>query len=166
MALSEPLSLKFAATDVAFPTLTLQLLVPEQAPDQPAKVELAAGAAERVTLIPDAKFAVQDCPQLMPAGLLVITPVPGPVTETDKEALEGAEKAAPTVMSPLTTTVHLPVPEHAPDQPENESLEAGAAVRVTEVPALNDALQLCPQLIPAGALVTVPEPVAETARLN
>jgi hypothetical protein len=166
MALSEPESLKVAATDVALPTLTVHAPVPEQAPDQPAKLEFAAAAAERVMLVPWAKFAVQDCPQLMPAGLLVITPVPGPVTETDKEALEGVEKAAPTVMSPLTTTVHLPVPEHAPDQPENESFEAGAAVSVTEVPAVNDALQFGPQLIPAGALVTVPEPVAETARLN
>src|SRR5205823_4744967 len=109
--------------------------VPEQAPDQPAKLELAAALAESLTLAPVEKFAVQDCPQLMPAGLLVITPDPGPVRETDRDALVGVEKAAPTVMSLLTTTVHLPVPEQAPDHPENESLEAGVAVRVTEVPA-------------------------------
>ena len=100
----------------------------------------------------------------MPAGLLVITPDPGPVTETDKEA--GDEKVAPTFVSLFKTTVHLPFPEQAPDQPEKDPLEAGVAVRVTEVPASKLEVQMGPQFIPAGALVTVPDPVAETARLN
>jgi hypothetical protein len=52
MALSEPESLKVAATDVALPTLTVHAPVPEQAPDQPAKLEFAAAAAERVMLVP------------------------------------------------------------------------------------------------------------------
>jgi hypothetical protein len=43
---------------------------------------------------------------------------------------------------------------------------AGAAVRVIEVPAGKLALQVVPQLIPAGALVTVPEPLAVTVRWN
>jgi hypothetical protein len=34
----------------------------------------------------------------------------------------------------------------------------GVAVRVTAVPLLNDAEHVVPQLIPAGALVTVPDP--------
>lgn len=164
MTLSDPFSLKVAVTTLAALTLTVHAPVPEQAPDQPANVELAAGAAERLTLLPGAKVALQVEPQLIPAGLLVIRPDPGPVTETDKEP--GAAKAAPTVVSAFSTTVHLPVPEHAPDQPENAELEAGAAVSVTEVPAANVALQAEPQLIPAGALVTVPVPVEVTERLN
>ena len=52
MALSEPSSLKVAMTEVPLPTLTVHVPVPEHAPDQPAKVELAAAAAERVTLAP------------------------------------------------------------------------------------------------------------------
>lgn len=166
MALREPESLKVAATDVVLLSVTVHAPVPEQAPDQPAKLELAAALAESLTLDPGGKLAVHDCPQLIPAGLLVITPDPGPVTETARDALVGVEKAAPTIMSLLRTTMHLPVPEQAPDQPENVSLAAGVAVRVTEVPAPKDALQVGPQLIPAGALVMVPEPVAETARLN
>ena len=47
----------------------------------------------------------------------------------------------------------------APDQPEKVELASGVAVKVTEVPWLNDAEQAVPQLIPAGLLVTVPAPV-------
>ena len=49
--------------------------VPEL-PDQPAKTWFAPGAAVRVTLVPEAYDSVQSAPQLMPAGELVIVPVP------------------------------------------------------------------------------------------
>jgi len=53
----------------------------------------------------------------------------------------------------------LPVPEHAPPHPEKVEPEAGAAVSVTAVAWAKGALQVAPQLMPAGALETVPEPV-------
>ena len=48
------------------------------------------------------------------------------------------------------------VPEHAPDQPAKVEPVTGAAVRVTDVPAL--------KVVPVGLLVTVPlpEPLVET----
>ena len=55
------------------------------------------------------------------------------------------------------------VPEHPPpDQPVNVDPAAGVAVRATDWPKpklAESLLQLVPQLIPAGLLVTVPEPV-------
>jgi hypothetical protein len=40
------------------------------------------------------------------------------------------------------------------------------AVSVTVVPAANDAVQVSPQLMPAGPLVTVPLPLAVTITSN
>jgi hypothetical protein len=56
-------------------------------------------------------------------------------------------------------TVHAAVPVQAPDHPANVEPEAGVAVRVTEAPLLKLALHVDGQLIPAGLLTTVPEPV-------
>jgi hypothetical protein len=164
MALSEPFSLKVAVTATAFAPLMVHAAVPEQAPDHPAKVELAAGAAFRVTEVPALKVEEHVCPQLMPAGVLVMTPVPGPATDTASD--RGPENAAPTLVSAFRTTVHFAVPEQAPDQPEKVLEAAGLAVNVMDVPAGKVALQVVPQLMPAGALVTVPEPVGETVRVN
>ena len=59
-------------------------------------------------------------------------------------------------------TVHDPVPEHPPpDQPEKVESDTEVAARVTEVPALNDALQVVPQLMLVGFEVMVPEPVPD-----
>jgi len=49
------------------------------------------------------------------------------------------------------------VPVQAPLHPVNTKLGPGAAVRVM-APSAKSAVQVVPQLIPAGALVTVPEP--------
>jgi len=46
-------SVNVAITDFAWLMLTVQVPVPEQAPDQPEKTESAAGAAVRVTLVPN-----------------------------------------------------------------------------------------------------------------
>ncbi len=56
-------------------------------------------------------------------------------------------------------TTHEPVPEHAPLHPEKVEPEAGAAASVTVAVVAKEALQVEPQLIPSGLLVTVPEPV-------
>jgi hypothetical protein len=56
-------------------------------------------------------------------------------------------------------TVHVPVPEHAPDQPAKLEPVSGVAVRVTLVPASKNAAHVGSQWMPSGLLVTVPDPV-------
>ena len=73
--------------------------------------------------------------------------------------LAGALKLAVTVVAVLTVTAQVPVPEQAPLQPAKDEPAAGVAVRVMAVPGVTDCEQAVPQLMPAGLLVTVPEPV-------
>ena len=54
---------------------------------------------------------------------------------------------------------HGPVPVHAPDHPAKEEPGEATAVRVTGAPDGKEWEQVAPQLIAAGELVTVPEPV-------
>jgi hypothetical protein len=60
------------------------------------------------------------------------------------------------------TTVHVPVPLQAPPlQPVNTELPWGDAVSVTVEPELKVAEQVAPQLIPAGELETLPDPLPD-----
>src|SRR5213593_908644 len=71
---------KVAVTVVAALRVTEQVPVPEQPPPlQPVKVEPAAGAAVKVTAVPLANAVEHVAPQEIPAGLLVIVPVPAPL---------------------------------------------------------------------------------------
>lgn len=57
-------------------------------------------------------------------------------------------------------TAALPLPEQAPLHPAKVEPAPGVGVKVTDVPWLKLAAQVpALQLIPAGALVTVPEPL-------
>ena len=57
--------------------------VPEQPePDQPANVEPDVGLAVSVTFVALAKPAEQIVPQLIPVGLEVTMPEPGPASDT------------------------------------------------------------------------------------
>src|SRR5205809_6063380 len=149
-----------AVTVVAAETVTAQVPVPEHPPPlQPVKVEPAAGAAGRVTAVPLVKLAEQVAPQLMPAGALVTVPLPVPAGVTVRVKLCRV-KVAVTVVAAERVTVQAPVPEHPPPlQPVKVEPAAGAAVSVTAVPLVKLAEQVAPQVIPAGALVTVPLPV-------
>ena len=60
--------------------VTVPVVQPE--PDQPAKVEPAAGVAVKMTEVPLLKAAEQVLPQFMPAGLLVTNPSPVPLLVT------------------------------------------------------------------------------------
>jgi hypothetical protein len=60
--------------------VTLQLPVPLHAPDQPVNIEPEAGVAVKVTLLLVVNWLMQVAPQLMPAGVLVIVPVPTFIT--------------------------------------------------------------------------------------
>lgn len=62
--------------------------------------------------------------------------------------------------------MHVPVPVHAPVHPAKTELVPALAVNVTVVPAAKLALHVCPQFIPAGALVTVPVPLPESVTVS
>jgi len=146
-----------AVTDVAAFSVTAQVPVPVQPPPlQPVNVEPAAGAAVKVTMVPDVKDVVQVAPQEIPAGELVTVPAPAWVTVSAKD---DCTKLAVTVVAAFMVTVHVPVLVQPPPlQPVNVEPAAAAAVSVTDVPFVNDAEQVVPQEMPAGLLVTVPLP--------
>ena len=76
-------------------------------------------------------------------------------------------KVAVTAVAPVTSTVHVPVPLHVlPVHPANVDPDAGAAVRVTEVPTFTVALQTTPQLMMFEGVVLVTEPVPVPARVT
>ena len=59
----------------------------------------------------------------------------------------------------IVTVQVLPVTlQLEPVQPAKDEPAAGVAVNVTTVPLANDDVHVAPQLMPAGLLVTVPEP--------
>src|SRR5439155_22375007 len=121
--------------------------------------EPAAGAAVSVTAVPLVKLAEQVTPQVIPAGVLVTVPMPVPALETVRTKVCDA-KVAVTVVAAETVTTYVPVPEQPPPlQPLKVEPAAGVAVIVTVPPRGTPDLQVTPQLIPAGALVTVPLPV-------
>jgi hypothetical protein len=162
-------ALNVAVTARAAVMDTVQAPVPVHAPLQPVNVEPLAAAAESVTDVPLAKFALHVVPQLTPAGDEVTVPAPLPafVTASANVVVELLNVAV-TARAAVIETVQAPVPVHAPLHPANDEPLAAAGVRVTEVPLLKLALQVVPQLIPAGAEVTVPAPVPffVTARLK
>jgi len=154
-------SVNVAVTEASLVNVTLQVPVPVHAPDQPANVEPALGAAVSVTAAPLAKLALHVAPQSIPAGLLVTVPVPVPAlcTVSWKEGGGLAVKVAVTEALPVNVTLQAPVPVHAPDHPAKVEPLFGAAVSVTMVPLVKLALHVAPQSIPAGLLITVPAPV-------
>src|SRR5207245_8647568 len=92
-------------------------------------------------------------------GELVTVPLPVPAGVTVRVKVCSV-KVAVTVVAAETVTTHDPVPEHPPPlQPVKVEPAAGAAVSVTTVPLVKLAEHVGPQVIPAGALVTVPLPV-------
>src|SRR5436305_1158628 len=54
------------------------------------------------------------------------------------------------------------IPEQSPCQPANTNPGSAVALRTTLVPSAKLALQVGPQLMPDGVLMTLPDPVMET----
>ena len=76
-------------------------------------------------------------------------------------------KLAVTEVAAVSVTWHVPVPEQPPpDQPPNFEPEPAEAVSVTDVPFANDAEQVEPQSIPAGELVTEPDPLPDVLTVS
>jgi len=91
-------------------------------------------------------------------GLPVPVTVPAPVPPFVTDSVTGSRlKVAVTEVGAVT--VQVPVPEQAPPvQPAKDEPAAAVAVKVRTVPGDTDSEQVAPQLMPAGLLVTVPEP--------
>jgi hypothetical protein len=132
--------------------------VPLQPPPlQPAKVELVAGVAVSLTCVPRLKGALQVDPQLIPGGILVTVPFPARLT-INTGALAAA-KFAVTFWLALSVNTHVElVLRHAPVHPTKDELVPAVAVRVTAVLSPKLALQVCPQVMPEGLLLTLPWP--------
>src|SRR5580704_16935329 len=109
-----------------------------------------------------------------PASIIVAKAVA--VTPTATERLVGstaatsvrlpavfATKLAVTVVSALSVRAQPSMPLHPPpDQPAKVEPPAAAALNVICVPVSKLAVQVGPQLIPDGVLVTVPAPAPES----
>jgi hypothetical protein len=105
----------------------------------------------------------------MPAGRLVTVPAPVPARLIANVRVTAAAvlKVAVQLCAAFMATVAIaPEPAHEPDQPAKVEPLAGLAVNTTEVPSLNEAVQLEPQATPPGALVTVPVPVPERVTVS
>ncbi|MBI1766860.1 MAG: hypothetical protein HYR67_00620 [Bacteroidetes bacterium] len=145
--------------------LTTQVPVPGQPPPlQPVKIEPVAGFAVNVTAVPLGKEVAQMTGQLIPAGLEMTVPLPVPpgIIVRLKFPAIGLELNTSVTAVSLVTILEqvLPTePKHTPPHPAKEEPAAGVAVKVTDVPVTNDAVQVPGQLIPAGFEVTTPEPV-------
>ena len=152
-------SANVAVTEVAALTVTLQVPVPVQPPPlQPVNVEPAAGVAVKVTTVPLVKLVEHVAPQEIPAGALVMLPLPAPDVAT-VSVNEDCAKVAVTAWATLMVTAQVPVPVQPPPfQPVKVDPAAGVAVKVTAVPLAKAAEQVAPQEMPAGALETVPVP--------
>jgi hypothetical protein len=89
------------------------------------------------------------------------------MTVTGFVTIELRPKLAVTVAAELTVQVLVPV--HEPLQPLKKLMTpVRVAVSTTDVPSTKFALHVAPdaQLIPAGALVTLPEPLTVTVTLK
>jgi hypothetical protein len=126
------------------------------------KTEPLLAVAVNVTVMPEAMLAVQVLPQLMPVGEEVTVPVPLPVFVTVSVyavSVGCVANVAVTLLAPLTTSVHVPVPVQAPPQPEKVEPEFGVALRARLVPLATFALQVLPQSMALGLEATVPPPL-------
>ena len=124
---------------VLVPASIVQLLVPLQAPPQPAKVLPLEAVAVSVTALVLGKLTDalrQYAVQLKPLGLLVTLPVPAPdLVSVTRRVVAAAVKLAVTLRALSMLTVQLLVPVQAPLQPVKLLPDVGCAVKVTDVPA-------------------------------
>jgi hypothetical protein len=153
------IALKVAVTDVAaFREMVHVALVPMQPPDHCANLEPDFATAVSLTDVPLVNFAVHMLPQLTPEGLLVTVPAPVPALVTVSWTI--ALKVAVTDVAAFREMVHVAlVPMQPPDHFANLEPDFATAVSLTDVPSVNFAVHVLPQLTPEGLLVTVPAPV-------
>jgi hypothetical protein len=88
--------------------------------------------------------------------------LPYEATKTRARSVPPLAKLADTLAAEFMVTTQAPMPLQAPPQPVKMDPDARVAVRLTGVPLAKFAAQAALQLMPAGALVTVPLPVTVT----
>lgn len=159
---------KVAVTLLAALKVMLQLVVPVHPPDHPAKVSLVIGVAVSVTGVFWAKIKVQtavgELEQLIPGGVLTTVPVPAPASATVNP--KPAVKLAETLSLAVMVTLHALVPVQLPLHPPKALVPVAVAVSATWEFVGKLALHVPGQLIPAGVLITVPEPAPVNATVN
>lgn len=126
--------------------------------------------AVSVTDVPEASVVEQVEPQSMPAGLLVTLPPEPACTERANDVAPPPPEAAKVAVTDRAwdiATLQDAAPVQAPVQPLNWKPVAACAVRVTVAVEAKFAEQVpAVQLMPAGLLVTVPEPATVTDMAN
>jgi hypothetical protein len=139
------------ATLIAFPVRVIELGTILQ-------VMLATGLEQvscTVPVVPGKEVSTSPNTALLP-GVVVTVEEPCPIPIVTGLALLN-----------VAVTTHVPVPVQPPPlQPAKVELADAAAVNVTCVPLAKFAEQVVGQLIPAGALVTVPVPVPASVTVN
>jgi hypothetical protein len=128
------IAVKVAVADFAAFTENEHVVsTPEQfAPVHPVKVELASGAAVRVTFVPCTNELLQAPGHEMPDGVLETVPPPVPLVETVTGKVT-CPNVAVTDCAAFITTMQVPVPLHPPVHPVKAEFAPGVAVSVTEV---------------------------------
>ena len=140
--------------------VTAGVVAAQPEPAQAAKTEPVAGAAVKVTAVPLLKVPEQLVVQLMPAGELVMAPLPVPALATARVKVCRLKVAVQLRLAPkVTVTAGVVAAQPVPAQAAKTEPNAGAAVNVTAVPLLKVPEQVVEQLIPAGELVMAPLPV-------
>jgi hypothetical protein len=125
---------KVALTIVEVFKVMVHELLPTQPPPLQPENDPLVGVAVSVTTEPTGNVVEHLPVHLMPAGVLLTTPFPGPPTFTVRVTVCRLN-AAVTVVAPVSVTVQLPVPLHPPPlQLTKVDSVDGLAVRVTTVP--------------------------------
>jgi hypothetical protein len=148
--------------------VTLQVALPVQSPDQPAKEEVPLGAAVNDTDVPLGTEAVHVVPlqvrgKELPATVALTVPAPVPAKVTVNVYDGNAVKVAVTERAVVIKTAQV-APVQSPDQPAKEEVPLGAAVTDTDVPLGTEAVQVAPLQVrgkglPATMALTVPPPL-------
>jgi len=153
--------LNVAETARAWLIVSWQLPAPVHAPLQPANTDPVPGVAASVTTVALSYDALHAVPHAMPAGVEPTEPAPVPARATVSANCDGgaALNVAVTARAWLIVSWQLPLPVHAPLQPEKTDPVPGVAASVTTVPLSNRALHPVPQPTPLGpVVVTLPAP--------
>src|SRR5467141_1813055 len=154
---------KFAYTVASLDNDKVHPPAPLQSVPQPAKPEPLAGAGVSVTVVPEAKSALQvEDSQSIPAGEDVTRPFPWTTTVSRCWPCGGgvaAANVALTSRSASSVRSQPPLPLQAPAQPKKTAPESGTAIRWTCEPETSCALQLPRQSAPAPRTSPLPEVV-------
>jgi hypothetical protein len=152
---------KVAQTVFADVIDTVQVPVPEHAPDQPLKTELeSVGVAASVTVAPFAGFALHPAvePEEQVIGPPETVPDPAPARLTVSGYVLGSNLAH-SVFSPFMVNVQLAVPEQITPHVAKIEPTLGEAARVTVAPFATVAVQPVAVQLSHVTPPTVPAPV-------